>query len=73
MGIDNLLKNRHWQLHFSFFKRRCYLTGVSLKFNWAYRGRRKVWYPILGGGNVLNDDIWLSQKEYLYLLSKGKV
>ena len=73
MAIDSLLSNRLWQLHFSFLKRNCYISGVPLKFQWAYRGRKKLWYPVLYGDKAINDDLWLSQKEYLYLLSKGKI
>lgn len=73
MAIDKLLKYRSWHLHFSFLKRKCYISGQPLRFTWAYRGRRKVWYPVLGGGNCLYDDIWLSQSEYLTFLSKGIV
>lgn len=71
--MKNIFNNRYWVLRFSFCKRRCYLSGKSLKFRWAYRGRRKVWYPVMGGGNYLNDDIWLNKNEYLTLLSKGIV
>lgn len=69
--MNNVLKNRYWVLKFSFFSRRCYISGDILRFQWCYRGRKKVWYPIVGGGNYLNDDIWISQNEYLTLLSKG--
>lgn len=71
--LGNLTKNRIWKLHFSFLKRYCYITGKSLRFKWAYRGRKKVRYPVLFGGDYLYDDIWLSSQEYLNLLSKGKV
>ena len=71
--LEKILKNRFWMLRFSFLKRHCYISGKPIKFTWAYRGRRKVWYPIFAGGDVLYDDIWLSAEEYLFLLSKGKV
>jgi hypothetical protein len=73
MSLDKIVKTRSWNHRFSFLKRNCYISGESLRFQWAYRGRRHIWYPVLSGGNVLYDDIWLSSKEYLTLLSKGKV
>jgi len=71
--LDKILKDRFWSHQFSFLKRRCYITGKPLRFKWGYRGRKKIWFPVLLGGNSLNDDIWLSTEEYLVLLSKGKV
>jgi hypothetical protein len=71
--IDKILKHRAWSHRFSFLKRHCYISGKPIKFAWGYRGRRKIWYPIFAGGDVLYDDIWLSTEEYLTLLSKGKV
>lgn len=70
--IEKFLKNRHWTFHFSFYDRRCYLSGNSIKWCWAYRGRKKIFNPILSK-YYLNDDLWLSQKEYLKLLSKGAI
>lgn len=69
--IGNLINNRVWELHFSFLKRNCYISGKPLKFKYAYRGRKKVRHPVLFGGDYLYDDIWLSSEEYLTLLSKG--
>lgn len=70
--IEKILKHRHWTLHFSFLNRRCYISGNSIKWTWSYRGRKKVFNPILSK-YYFNDDLWLSQKEYLNLLSKGTI
>ena len=67
--ILKILKNRYWNLKFSFIKRYCYITGDIIWLDLAYRGRKKI-YTITHGSYALNDDIWLSKKEYLYRLSK---
>lgn len=70
--MDKFFKYRSWNLYFSFYNRKCYISGDSLKWTWSYRGRKKVFNPILSK-YYFNDDLWLSQKEYLKLLSKGEV
>lgn len=70
--IRNIFKHRYWTLRFSFYSRKCYISGNNLKWTWSYRGRKKVFNPLLSK-YYFNDDLWLSQKEYLKLLSKGAV
>lgn len=70
--INKILKDRSWSLHFSFLNRKCYISGDTIKFIWAYRGRKKIFNPMLSKYD-LNDDIWITQREYLKLLSKGQI
>ena len=70
--IPEILKNRYWDLRFSFIKRHCYITGNNIWSELAYRGRKKI-YTITQGLYALNDDIWLCKKEYLYRLSNDQL
>lgn len=67
--ISNILQNREWKIKFSFSKRNCYFSGKNLRFTWCYRGRKPVWN--LWNGFEYYDDMWLSDTEYLKILSKG--
>ncbi len=66
------LKNRNWSLRFSFSSRVCYISGRPLKYCLAYRGRKQI-SGLLTLNKKFNDDIWISQAEYLKLLSSSKV
>ena len=70
--INKIIKDRTWSLHFSFLNRKCYISGDTIKFIWAYRGRKKIFNPLLSK-HYLNDDMWVTQTEYLKLLSKGSI
>jgi hypothetical protein len=72
MTLEKILNNRLWDLRLSFIKRYCYITGDSLWLKLAYRGRKKI-YSLAYGPYSINDDMWLSQKEYLYRLSKNQI
>jgi hypothetical protein len=63
---------REWSLNLSFKRRLCYISGENLWFKIAYRGRKKVW-SIIDNGRSINDDIWISQKEYFNMIRKGKL
>jgi len=65
-------KNRLWQLKFSFAKRYCYVTGENLQFKLAYRGRRQI-TNIVCPSQIINDDIWISQSQYLIFLKNTSV
>lgn len=69
---DRILLRRFWELRFSYRKRYCYISGENIWFKLAYRGRKKI-YSLAHGPYSINDDIWLSQKEYLYRLSKNEI
>lgn len=68
----NILGGRFWGLRLSLMKRYCYISGDTLWLKLAYRGRKKI-YSLAYGPYSINDDIWLSQKEYLYRLSKNEI
>lgn len=70
--MDKILKDRVWNLHFSFLNRHCYISGQNIKWGWAYRGRKKIFNPFISK-YYLNDDIWITQNEYLKLISKGVI
>ncbi len=64
--ISDLIKNRIWQLKFSFFSRKCYFTRQNLRYKLCYCGRKQIRDSI--SNKYLNDDIWVCSKEYLKLL-----
>jgi hypothetical protein len=64
--ISDLIKYRLWKLKWSLFSRKCYITGQNLQFKLCYCGRKQIKDSI--SYRYLNDDIWLSSKEYLKLL-----
>jgi hypothetical protein len=66
------LKNRVWTLKFSFANRVCYISGKSLRYCLAYRGRKQI-SGLLTSHKTHSDDIWISQSEYLKLISLNKV
>jgi len=66
------LKNRSWSLRFSFSNRVCYISGKPLQYCLAYRGRKPI-KSILSSHKNVHDDIWLSQREYLKLISSNKL
>lgn len=72
MTLEKILNNRFWDLRLSLVKRYCYITGDNLWLKLAYRGRKKI-YSLAYGSYSINDDMWLSQKEYLYRLSKNQI
>jgi hypothetical protein len=63
---------REWSLNLSLKRRLCYVSGENLWFKIAYRGRKKIW-SIIDNGRSINDDIWISQKEYFNMIRKGKL
>lgn len=63
---------REWSLKLSIKKRFCYISGENLWLKAAYRGRKKIW-SIINNGRSINDDIWVSQKEYFNMIRKGKL
>jgi hypothetical protein len=67
--ISDLIKNRIWQLKLSFFNRKCYFTGQKLQYKLCYCGRKQIKDSI--SYRYLNDDIWVSSKEYLKLLKSN--
>lgn len=72
MILEKILLNRLWDLKLSLHKRFCYISGENLRFKICYRGRKKI-YSLVSGPNGFDDDIWLSQKEYLSKLSKNQI
>ena len=69
----NMMGNlREWSLNLSLKRRLCYVSGENLWFKIAYRGRKKIW-SIIDNGRSINDDIWISQKEYFNMIRKGKL
>ena len=70
--IHKILKDRNWKLAFSWSNRHCYISGENLWFKLSYRGRKQI-YSIIAGRYSINDDIWLSQSEYLYRLSRNQI
>jgi hypothetical protein len=72
MILEKILSNRLWDLKLSFCKRYCYISGESLRYKICYRGRKKI-YSLVSGPKGFDDDIWLSQKEYLSRLSKNHI
>jgi hypothetical protein len=68
----NILGGRFWVLRLSIMKRHCYISGDTLWLKLGYRGRKKI-YSLAHGPYSINDDIWLSQKEYLSRLSKNHI
>ena len=70
--IPKILSGRHWSLRLSLCRRYCYLSGDSLWLKLSYRGRKQI-YAMAYGPYLLNDDIWLSQNEYLYRFSKNQL
>lgn len=66
-----ILRGRQWNLKFSILNRSCYLSGQNLKFTWCYRGRKKIFFPLIGY-YYHNDDIWVSQSQYLKLIIQGE-
>jgi hypothetical protein len=70
--IKNIFKNRVWQLKFSFLKRRCYITNKPLRFIWCYRGRKLISSSI-NRREIVKDDLWICQQEYLRRLSRNEI
>ena len=66
------LKNRDWSLRFSLLNRMCYISGKSLQYCLAYRGRKSI-SGLLTSHKKYNDDIWISPSEYLKLVSNNKI
>jgi hypothetical protein len=64
--VLKLIKNRDWKLRFSLLKRCCYLSGENLTLKYCYVGRKPI--KDIFGNKYLNDDIWISQREYLKML-----
>lgn len=71
-SVSCVLDNREWSLQLSFYKRFCYLSGQSLWFKLAYRGRKKIW-SVVDNGRQINDDLWLSDIEYLNMIRRGNI
>jgi hypothetical protein len=69
--ISEITYDREWILKYSFLNRKCYFTGQSLKFQPCYVGRKKI-RSILSK-RYQNDDIWISQNEYLNMIKNGVV
>jgi len=66
------LKNRQWNLRLSLSNRVCYISGKPLKYCLAYRGRKQI-SGLLTSYKTYADDIWISQEEYLRLISLNEV
>lgn len=69
--ISEITHNREWRLKYSFLNRKCYFSGQSLRLCMCYLGRKKIHNIISKHDN--NDDIWISQKEYLNLIKNRTV
>jgi len=69
--ISEITYDREWTLKYSFLNRKCYFTGQSLRFQPCYVGRKKI-RSILSK-RYQNDDIWISQKEYMNMIENGMV
>ena len=69
--ISEILYDREWILKYSLFNRKCYFSGQSLRFKPCYVGRKKI--RSLLSKRYQNDDIWISQKEYLNMIENGMV
>jgi hypothetical protein len=69
--ISEITYDREWILKYSFLNRKCYFTGQSLRFQPCYVGRKKI-RSILSK-RYQNDDIWISQNEYLNMIKNGVV
>lgn len=67
----SILKNRDWSLRFCFYKRNSYLSGKSLQFKLCYLGRKKIINIV--NSNYVNDDIWITKKEFLSMIKNGVV
>lgn len=64
--VLKFIQNRDWKLRLSFLKRKCYISGENLRFKYCYFGRKKI--RDLFGNKYINDDIWISQTEYLKII-----
>ena len=69
--ISEIIYEREWMLKYSLFNRKCYFSGQSLRFQPCYVGRKKI--RSLLSKRYQNDDIWISQKEYLNMIENGMV
>ena len=69
--ISEILFDREWKLKYSFLNRKCYFSGKSLQFQPCYIGRKKIRSVL--SKRYENDDIWISQKEYLNMIENGLV
>lgn len=69
--ISEIIYDREWILKYSLFNRKCYFSGQSLRFQPCYVGRKKI--RSLLSKRYQNDDIWISQKEYLNMIENGMV
>jgi hypothetical protein len=69
--ISEITYDREWTLKYCLFNRKCYFSGQSLRFQPCYVGRKKI--RSLLSKRYQNDDIWISQKEYLNMLENGMV
>jgi hypothetical protein len=69
--ISEITYDREWTLKYSLFNRKCYFSGQSLRFQPCYVGRKKI--RSLLSKRYQNDDIWISQKEYLNMIENGVV
>ena len=69
--ICEIIYDREWQLKYSLLNRKCYFSGQPLRFQPCYVGRKKI--RSLLSKRYQNDDIWISQKEYLNMIENGMV
>ena len=69
--ISEIIYDREWTLKYCLFNRKCYFSGQSLQFQPCYVGRKKI--RSLLSKRYQNDDIWISQKEYLNMIENGVV
>ena len=58
-----------WQLKFSFYPRRCFISSRRLWFKQAYRGIA-VW---TGPGDPVFEHRWLSKEEFLMNKIRGTI
>jgi hypothetical protein len=64
--VLKFIQNRDWKLRLSLRNRQCYLSGENLRFKYCYFGRKQI--RDLFGNRYVNDDIWISQNEYLKMI-----
>lgn len=70
--LFSFLRDRDWKRKFSFLNRKCYVTGKSLKFTIAYRGRKYI-LNFVSGNRPIIDDVWLSKTEFLSRYSRNQL
>lgn len=69
--LSEIIHNRDWKLKYSFLNRKCYFSGKPLRYRFCYLGRKKI-HNIISKQND-NEDIWITQKEYLNLIQNQMV